>query len=91
MLPTVNANRLRIEKKIANIRKEALEHDVLAGRAHPEEKQDTAAKRRQREQDEEISTPSPLPTSQISYKQQLVHRWGKYRRRCFGTCKSTPS
>ena len=75
--------RLRIEKMIAKIQQRALEDDIIAGKsvtraqAHPEEKQYTAA-RRKHDEDEGLSTPSPLPTNaNLPYKQRLVHRWGK--------------
>ena len=77
-LPTVNETRLRIEQRIASIQKTALQEDILAGRASLEEKQDTAAKTEQ--EDEELATPSPLPKIQIPYKQRLVHRWGESSR-----------
>ena len=71
----MNETRLRIEQRIASIQKTALKADILASRAHPEEKRDTAAKVEQ--EDEELAIPSPLPKIQIPYKQRLVHRWGE--------------
>ena len=81
--PTAHSckTRLRIEKMISKIQQRALEDDIIAGRsvtraqAHPEEKQYTAASR-EHDDDEGLSTPSPLPTN-LPYKQRLVHRWGK--------------
>ena len=71
--------RLRIEKMIAKVQQRALEDDIIAGRsvtrAQAQENQYTAASR-EHDDDEGLSTPSPLPTN-LPYKQRLVHRWGK--------------